>query len=155
MVRVAGSIVPSISVSLESTLSVIGVATVAINVSSLAVGAIISLVSKRTLSRITLALTSPKPSRSKYSFACVPGAMLLTSIVNVSGESRVRVLLAIALLLSLTNGLKYALPSDWMLSKASVEVSPDAVPARGARVWASSRATSKASAGLNFVLAPS
>lgn len=79
---------PSASLSLARMLINTGFAWSVVAVSSVAVGVIRSLSSSMTLSTITLPSFAPKPSRSKYKVARVPGAMLLMSILTVRGVFR-------------------------------------------------------------------
>ena len=137
---VLGLIVPSGSMSLSKTLMVTGFPWLVVAVSLLAVGMSMSSVRMRTLSITTLPSLSPKPRRSKYSVASVLALMWLMSMVTVRVTLRSRVPLEVVPDM-LTLSLKYESPSCWMLSSASVCVSPVAVPARE-RFWLLRRATS-------------
>src|SRR5262249_46276755 len=96
----------------------------------------------------------PKPSKSKYSLACVPTGNPLKSKVTVRGEPSAAIWPEVATPETVTCGPKNTAPVCWMFSSESVLPRPDTVPRRGVLLLASSSATSNASGG-NSPLAPS
>ncbi len=124
-----------------------GCAWLVVAVSELAMGVMRLSSSSMTLSMMIFASLAPKPRRSKYRVAAVPGVMLLMSILTVRGVLRAILSPEVFAPTILTLSLKYELPDCWRLRRESVWVSPLDVPSRGVRVRASRRATSKASLG--------